>query len=146
MTTALHMIKRAFSMAGIKPAETPLTASETNDGRDLMNDMLAAWDANGTLEGVPLVSDVNDTVDAPRYADWAIKANLSILIRHEYDIPVTQGAAFAASQSFAAMVNADVELFDIEFPDTLPIGSGNRDNYYSYVDDVFFPRNTKRNF
>jgi hypothetical protein len=44
------------------------------------------------------------------------------------------------------MIAAENNWEDIEFPDTLPVGSGNRDDFYTYVDDNFFPRNTRRNF
>jgi hypothetical protein len=147
MTTALHMINRAFSKAQIKPAETPLTASEVSDGLDVMNDLLAHWDATGTLKGVPLMDDVNDTVDCPRYAERAIKASIAVMIAGEYNVPVTQAMAVDVSDGLAAMIAAGGSLsIDIEFPDTLPRGSGNRDDYYTYVDEDFFPNNTKLNF
>ena len=147
MTTALKMISRAFSKAQIKPAETPLTASEVEDGLDVMNDILAHWDANGTLKGVPLLNDINDRVACPRYAERAIKASIAIMIAGEYNVPVTQAMAEDVYSGVSAMIAAGNTLsIDIEYPDTLPVGSGNRDDYYTYVDDNFFPNNTKLNF
>jgi hypothetical protein len=140
------MIKRAFSKAGIKPAETPLSDSEIEDGLDSLNDLLSEWDVNDTLVGVPLLDDVNEVVECPRYADGALKAAIAIRIAGEYNIPVTQAMAVDASASLSAMIAASTDFSDIEFPDTLPIGSGNRDYGHTYENDVFFPRNTKRNF
>lgn len=146
MTTARRMIERAFSKAGIKPAESPLSDSEYQDGLDVLNDMLALWDANSVLEGVPLMDNTEDTVDCPRYAEGAIKAGLAIAIAGEYDRAVTQAMAADWTDKFEGLVAANTDLSSIDFPDTLPIGSGNRDSYYSYVDDVFFPQNKVRNF
>jgi hypothetical protein len=141
------MINRAFSKAQIKAAETPLTASEISDGLDVLNDLLAHWDATGTLKGVPLMDDVNDTVNCPRYAERAIKASIAVMIAGEYNVPVTQAMAVDVTDGVGAMIAAGPSInIGIEFPDTLPVGSGNRDDYYTYVDDNFFPRNTKLNF
>lgn len=146
MTTALHMINRAFSKAGIKAAETPLSPSELEDGLDIMNDMLAQWDAAGTLKGVPLIDDSADHVNCPRYADRAIKGALAILIAGEYNVPVSQAMAVDASDGLAAMIAAGNNWKDIELPDTLPKGSGNKVDYNYYDDDNFFTKNTDLNF
>ena len=146
MTTALKIIERAFSKAQIRTAETPLSDSEINDGRDTLNDMLALWDATGVLKGVPPVDDVNTDLQEPRAATLMIKSNLAIRIVSEYGIQVGQGLALEATSSLSEWITSSIDLTQTEFPSTLPIGSGNRDEYGYGFDRDFFPENTNRNF
>ena len=146
MTTALQVIERAFSKAGIKPAEAPLTASEISDGLDTLNDLLSEWGTNGPLtEAVP-VDSANDELIIPRFAFGAVKANLAIRLASEYDRPVTQGMAFDATNSLNELVKATIDLSDIDFPSTLPVGSGNMDDLFVGVRDEFFRESKKRSF
>ena len=146
MATGLAILKRAFSMAGIRAAETPLSASEVEDGLDLMNDLLSLWDATGTLKGAEPIDDVGDEVVIPRHAQYAVKANVAIGLAGEYGIPVTQSLAHNASTSLAKLVTASIELRNVDFPATLPIGSGNRDEYGTGYDRDFFEENEVENF
>ena len=146
MTTARKIIERAFSKAGIRAAETPLEASEISDGLDVLNDMLVSWDATNTLKGVPPVMNADDELAAPRYAIGAIKANVAILIAGEYGITVTQSMAYDASNSLSELVKASINLRGIEYPSTLPVGSGNRDEFGDGYDRKYFPEDKTLNF
>ena len=146
MTTALQVIERAFSKAGVKPSETPLTASEVSDGLDTWNDLLSEWGTNGTLKDAVPVESVNDDLEIPRYAFGAIKANLAIRLAPEYDRQVTQGMAFDATSSLNELVKAGIDLSNVHFPSTLPVGSGNQDDLFIGAQDEFFPMPKKRNF
>lgn len=146
MTTALKIITRAFQKATIKAAETPLTAAELEDGLDALNDIINQWNATGLLKGVSPVADSNTDLFEPDYATAALKANLATIMCGEYDIPVNQGLAVDASQSKSNLISASTNLEDIEFPSTLPVGSGNDNQYgYDYNRD-FFPENEDDNF
>jgi hypothetical protein len=144
MTTALQIIKRAFAKVGIRAAETPLQASEINDGVDVLNDMLATWGATGVLKGVDPVMNATDEVKAPRYAIWAIKANVAILIAGEYGIEVSRSLANDATSSLAQMLSVEIDMTNMPFPSTLPRGSG---NYWGVGwEDSFFPADNTQNF
>jgi hypothetical protein len=135
MATGKDVIERAFSKAGIRPAETPLQASEISDGLDILNDLIAQWGAVSILKGVPPLADVNDVILAPPEAIPALKANVTILLAGEYGTPVSQSMAHGATESLAFLITS---AFDIETPvfsDTLPQGSGNTEGYeYTYFD------------
>ena len=142
MATALKIITRAFSKAGIRAAETPLSASELSDGLDVLNDMLSSWNANGVLTGVRLLNDINAETFIPRDAEWAVKANLAIILAGEYGVEISTAMAYDASNSLAEMTKARIDLSEINPPDILPRGSGNiqRD------DSDFFPAYGADNF
>lgn len=146
MTTALKIIERGFQKAGIKAAETPLKASEVADGLDVLNDILNSWNATGLLKGIGPVDDEGTDLQEPDYATWALKATLAIMIAGEYGIDVTQAMAVDKTDSMSALVTASANLNDTEYPSTLPIGSGNRNQYGYGYDRDFFPENNKENF
>lgn len=145
-TTALQIIERAFSKAGVKPAETPLTNAEVQDALDTLNDMLSEWDVNGTLKGAVPVETVNDDLIIPRFAFGAVKANLAIRLAPEYDRVVTQGMAFDATDSLKELVKATINLSDLDYPSTLPVGSGNQDGLLIGIEEEFFRGDKRRNF
>lgn len=146
MTTALKVIERAFSKAGIRAAETPLSASEVEDGLDVLNDMLSEWGTNDILKGAIPVAVVGDELIIPRFSLGAVKANLAIRMAGEYDRPITQAMAFDASNSLNSLTIATLDLSDVDYPSTLPLGSGNDDEFLSTQFRDFFPEGKKRNF
>ncbi len=145
-TTALQVIERAFSKAGIKPSEAPLTAAEISDGLDTLNDLLSEWGTNGPLKDAVPVDNVTDTLVLPRFAFGALKANLAIRLAPEYDRTVTQGMAFDATSSLAELVKATIDLSELDYPNTLPVGSGNQDGLFTGVRDEFFRGGKRRTF
>jgi len=142
--TALKIIERAFSKAGIKPAEASLTASEIEDGLDALNDLLAAWGANGTLKGVNPVMNPSDEMITPREADWALKSNLGVIISGEYGEQVNKILLTEADNALSEFLSATTNLDQIPYPSTLPKGSGNDQDYDWYSD--FFEDDTEENF
>ena len=136
MATALQILNRAFSKAGIKSAEVALTATESQDGLDILNDLLASWSATGVLNDTAPVADINDTVVAPDYALGALKANVAVLLAGEYGVIVTPAMAADVTFFTNLMSTMETDLSDVPFPPTLPTGSGNDDYYYT---PIFFP-------
>lgn len=145
MTTASHIINRAFSKIGVRAAETALTASEVQDGLDALNDMLSEWDAVGTLKGAFPVKEPGDSLSMPRYADGAVKANLALRLAPEYDREITPAMQDDARNSLSNLITASVNLNNTKYPATLPTGSGNTGSGFG-VDSDFFPDDKVRKF
>lgn len=146
MSTAQKILDRAFTKNGIRAAETPLTPSEISDGLDVLNDLLASWDSTGVLKGITPVMDVSEDLMEPRYSTWAIKTHVAAILAGEYGVQVTQALAADVVNSMNSMLSASINLQDLEFPSTLPIGSGNRNLYGEGFDRDFFREDQKRNF
>jgi hypothetical protein len=147
MTTALHVINRAFGKIGVRAAETPLTASEVQDGLDTLNDMLSEWDNTGILKGVFPVKEPEDALTMPRYADGAVKNNLAIRLASEYDRDITAGMAQNAKDSMGALISASINLNITEYPSILPTGSGNTGDKFGIGDNSeFFKENPVKHF
>lgn len=145
MAQALQIIERAFSKIGVKASETPLTASEIEDGLDTLNDLLSEWNNDGTLKGAVPLANVNDDLNLPRFALGALKANLAMRIAPEYDRVVLPGLLMEATDTLSNLIKSSIDLRTINFPSTLPIGDGNQGQSDNSLID-YFPEDKTRNF
>ena len=145
MATASSFITRALQKIGVRTSETPVEAEEMQDGLDALNDMLISWEMSGIVLGFSPVADAEDEVRVPRYAHAAIKAELAVLMGPEYSKPPSQILLLEASTRKDELLNAVITIGDVEFPSTLPLGSGNQCGNYN-IDRRFFPDNEKEHF
>lgn len=143
MITALKIIERMFSKAGIRAAETPLEASEVETGKDILNDLITMWNATGTLRGVDVVADINDAVNIERFMLPALAAKGALTLAGEFDVEITAAMVKDADDSLNNLIKATRNLENINFPPTLPLGSG---NYTDFDDSDFFPELGTKNF
>jgi len=147
MTTALQVINRAFSISGVRAAETPIQPEESVIGLDILNDHIKMWSNLGILPGALPINDTSDELNVPEYAEPALKYYVAAAISVEYNIQVTQQLAFAAEEALNNLITINTNMgIDIDYPSTLPLGSGNRTIYKEDADVAFFPEVPKDNF
>ncbi len=144
MTTYLKVLQGAFLDIGVKAAESPLSPSEISDGLTELNDMLAEWDLVDIIKGIEPDEDAGIDMMEPRGWTGGIRANVAVRLAGQYERPVTQSLAVKASRGYNAIVISQYNQQDYELPDTLPTGQGNCNT--AWIDDEFFPTNSKRNF
>ncbi len=152
MATALDVISGALKLLGVRAAESPIEDNEAQDGLVSLNDMLNEWDE---VKKTCLGFETLDTVQDELYVDdgviGAIKANLAVYIAPEYQRLVSPALQQRADDGFKA-IRASKPLDPLQYPDSLPVGSGNQDNGYSGNGDVpgsayggaFYPGNTTK--
>lgn len=146
MSTARKIIERAFSKIGVKAAESPLSPSEIEDGLDSLNDLLNTWNSTGELKGVSPVQDVGTDLQEPDYATMALKSSLAIILAGEYGVAIPQGLPTEATIAMSSMIVASANTSNVEFPPTLPRGSGNQNAVLGSTFTDFFPEKNRRNF
>lgn len=144
--TASYIITRALTRLGIRASETSLESDEVQDGLYLLNDMLSSWTEAGYNLGFSPVAGITDEVRIPRGAVAATIDALAIMLAPEYSRPISPALVLAAKLSFDNMLKSIVFIGDVDFPSTLPRGSGNECSPDNYIDDTFFPEKDKRNF
>ena len=141
MATATDLITDSLVHLGIRASETALQADEIQDGLNRLNDMLAEWEEAGLLLGFSPVADVADEVRIPRGANAAVKYALAIRSAPDYGRTVSAALAENARDSLKNMLNANVFIGDVDFPATLPKGSGNHCWDDEWLNSRFFPQN-----
>lgn len=143
MATASDVVNRALTKAGIRADESTVTASQMNDGTDALNDMLISWENSGILLGFQPVSNSADEIRVPRHALAAIKSNLAVFLAGEYGRPANAILLAEAISTKDDLLTSLVQVGDVEYPSTLPQGSGN----HYYDDDLrLFPESKNENF
>ena len=146
MTTALQIVNGAAEELGIKTAEIALEADDYRAIFERMNDMLSEWAYSGMAPAFLPVVNATDEVLIDRNGVGAVKYNLAVRCASAFQRPVSQALAGMAEESLARLRSATLFTGQVEYPDSLPKGAGNRACEWGLDDDRFFPHNKKENF
>ena len=150
-TTVLDIVTGALQLLAVRVAESGVTPSEGVDGLAALNDMMNEWNVDGIDVGYESLDDTADEIFVDLGSIGAMKANLAVYIAPEYGKTVSPALAERARRSRRSL-RASIPLNPAQFPDTLPVGSGNEDNNFvgdgdapgNVRDSRFYPSNARR--
>ncbi len=152
-TTVNDIVKGALLLLEVRTAESAVTAAEAEDGLTALNDMMNEWNVDGINVGYESLDDINDELFVDLGAIGAIKSNLAIYIAPEYGRIVSPDLTERANRSKKSL-RSSIKLNPSQFPDTLPVGSGNELTGYSGDGNTnangnmrsskFYPSNVRR--
>jgi hypothetical protein len=145
MTTALQIVEGAAEEITVKTAEIPLESADAMIFFNRMNDMLLEWADLGITPQFAEVYNLTDEIGIDRNAVAAVKYNLAIRCAPAFQKQVAMALGTVASDSYNRLL-ASITNINVEFPDTLPVGSGNECAEANYLDDRFFPSQKEENF
>jgi len=145
MATAADIIRGALRKIQILGSESPIEDDEIADGLEDLNDWGTELEASTLQLGFVPVASPGDTVNIPAQAVGMYKNNLAIYMAGEYGAPVTQTLVKSARDSMDRALITFAPVINVEFPDTLPIGSGNECDLI-IEDQRFFNPNSVENF
>ncbi len=148
--TVTQVVRGALLLLGVKPSESAITSEEAEDGLNSLNEMMNEWNVNGLNVGYETLDSVDDILYVELGAIGAIKANLAVYIAPEYDRAVSPELQRRADRSVRSL-RGSLSLSRLEFPDSLPVGSGNEENYTqddgdansNLRDSRFYPSNNR---
>jgi hypothetical protein len=141
METAADIIKDALLEIGVHDAETPLEASEVATGLKYLNRMMSSFAVQGINIGYIPVTNVADYVTVPEGAYDGIVACLAKRLAQQFGAPITQLLMQNAQDGRKSLLRLSVKVIPSQYPDTLPMGSGNSGYGYgsSICNDNFYP-------
>lgn len=145
MTTMLEVVNDAFEEISVKVAEQALQSDELQSGIRRCNDLLTSWDDIGYIVGYNPVFNGDDDLGIDASTVRAVKANLAVKLAPSFQKPVTLDLRLEANESLDLLINANIFIGKVEFPDTLPLGSGNQGCDFD-TDMRFFNNNKDENF
>lgn len=151
MATVTEIVTGALQLLEVRIAESAIEPNEAEDGLTSLNDMMNEWSVDGINIGYETLDSVSDELFVVLGSIGAIKANLAVYIAPEYGRIVTPSLAERAIRSKRSL-RASLPLNRSQFPDTLPIGSGNEGNNFTSDGDApgglsssrFYPSNAER--
>ena len=135
MATAGQLVTQILNEILVRESESPMQADEVQDVIFNMNVYMLAQSANGINLGYTSVSDTGDTITVPDGALMGIIANVAIMMAPTFSATVSPGLITKAQVGMRAMRKLGVSMSESEYPSTLPIGSGNEQNWR---DDHFY--------
>lgn len=150
MATVTEVVTNALQLLEVIPAETAITPAEAEDGLVSLNDLMNEWNDNGINIGYETLEAIDDILHVNAGTLGAIKSNLAVYIAPEYGRAVSVELAARAKAGKKAVRGA-INLNPSQYPDTLPVGSGNEDNHFTVDGDSpgnlrdsrFYPSNVR---
>jgi hypothetical protein len=127
MTTALQLIEDSFDDIGIKPAETDLSDSEIAIGIRRLNRLAVGFASSGLNFGFTKVTNKDEVLTIPDWSEDLFISHLAIRLAPGFDVDITPGLVATASESLKVVQRRLISVPEVQFPTTLPIGSGNYD-------------------
>lgn len=123
--------------------EAPIEASEIQTGIRYLNRLMSRLAAQGYNLGYTEVSTVGDDVTVPSGALDGIVSNLAIALAAQFPQGgISEALRTKAVLGMKAIRSLTIEIIPTNYPDTLPIGSGNqcggsisRDRFYGNPED-----------
>jgi len=137
MATAAQVTKAILQEILVHGSESELEADEFKDTVFVMNNYMTAQDANGINLGYTVVSNLGDEITIPAGAIQGLISNVAIMIAPQFGATVDQGLVVKAKIGLQAMRKLGVTIGKMQFPGTLPIGSGNESNNFDSRDHFF---------
>lgn len=136
--TAGDLIKDALTELTVQAQEQTVPAVDLNTGVRYLNRMMQMLDAEGVKLGYTLVNSPNDVLTVPAGAYEGIMFNLALRLANGFDVNTTGEFRQVARDSKRVLYKLGVGLNTMNFPSTLPIGSGNEGNAELYEEQHFF--------
>lgn len=135
MATAKEVIYDALEEIRFKGAEDPIQKYEAESARRYLNDMMTMWAAKGINLGYTVISNIGETLTVPDGAIFGIKKLLAISISSKLKAEVSQLLYKQAEEGWKAILNLAFSISPLEYPETLPKGSG---NYCGIYDEKYY--------
>lgn len=129
--TKRQFVTAAFEEIGLAAYVFDLTPEQLNSAMVRMDAMMATWNGKGIRVGYPIPSSPqNSTLDqetnVPDSANEAIITNTAVRIASGYGKTVSPDTKSIARQSYEVLLSRAAMPQEMQFPDTLPRGAGNR--------------------
>ena len=127
MEKAGDIIKDALGEITVLGAEAPVESVDAQAAIRYLNRMMAAYNSDGVDLGYTVITSFGDDVTIPDGAIEAIIPNLAVRLHAQFEgaDPLSQDLLARAVAGKRTLLNIAVTINASEFPNTLPIGSGN---------------------
>lgn len=141
--TRRQLIQQAFEEIGIGSG-FEIAPDMLDSARQRLDAMMATWNGMGIRVGYPLVSTPSSDLDTdtavPDSAVEAIYTNLAIKLAPTYGKQVAPETRVNARAAYGVLLQRAVTPSEMQFPETLPYGAGNKP--WRYAVDPYFPQPT----
>lgn len=103
MTTVTQIVSRSLRLLGVLDPAEAAEAEDMTTGMQVLNGMLARWEANGLALGWASVSSPSATIPLPAEAEEAVAYNLALKLAPEYKVEPSAWIVGDAREGLAAL-------------------------------------------
>ena len=129
--TKRELIIQAFEELGLSGYDFDSRPEELNTALKRLDSLLAMWNAKGIRLGYPIPStaegsDLDDDSNLPDSANEAVITNLAVRIAPTIGKGASRDTKKVAKESYTALLTLVTQPVTMSFPNTLPLGAGNK--------------------
>lgn len=125
MATVKEVVTDALEEILAQSSEEPIAAADGETGIRYLNDMLTMWELLGVNLGYTTVENMGDHLTVDDGALFGIKKLLAISLAPKFNAEVSPFLMREAKQGWQAIEDLTFKINAVNYPSTLPIGSGN---------------------
>ena len=144
--TKQQVIESAFEEMGMGSYVMDIQPEELEGALRRLDTMMAEWNVQGIRVGYPLSSLTNTSLTqdtgTPDSATEAMITNLAVRLSPSYGKGIARETKVSAKKAYDTLLMRALSLqpHNKQYPETLPVGAGNR--RYGYRNQNFMPRPT----
>lgn len=125
------IVKEAFAELGMADYDFDIQPEESMTALRRMDAMMATWAGKGIILGYPLPgspagSNIDQESGLPDAAVETVVANLAVRIAPGFNKQINPATVATAKQGYLGFLTALAIPRELQFPNTLPLGQGNR--------------------
>lgn len=129
METAQSLVKDILQEIFVQADEQSIQSIDFQTALRYLNRYMQQLNADGVSLGWTNLVNPSDVATVPDGAVLGIIYNTALQLAGSYDVEVSGSLVSNAQSSMKTMLSLGVSIGNTEFPNTLPIGSGNEQNY-----------------
>ena len=144
--TKRQIVDAAFEEMGMASYVFDIQPEEAQGALRRLDTMMAEWNVQGIRVGYPLSSISESSLDQdtgiPDSATEAMITNLAVRLSPSYGKGLARETKVSAKKAYDTLLMRALSLqpHNKQYPETLPVGAGNR--RYGYRNQNFMPRPT----
>jgi|GEM_PF-439810 len=138
--TKRELVRSAYRKSGLGGVFANLTASRLQDALFDLDSMMAIWSEKGINLGyvTPTTqggSSLDDASNIPTWANLAVYLKLAPILAADNGKTVADDIKKEGRSAYNAMIRTMAQPIEMQYPDTMPSGQGNKG--WRYYDDAF---------
>lgn len=140
--TKRQLIEKAMTVSALASYTYDLTPAQYQSSLTSLDGMMGVWQARTIFLNWPQATtqgdaDLDTTVTLPDEAEQPIYLNLAILIAPEFGKTISNDTQKMARSSYSTLLGTFTKPVERSFPDTLPVGAGNKP--WRDTENPYFP-------
>jgi len=140
--TKRQFVEAALTEIGLASYVFDLQPEQLEYARRRLDAMMADWNGKGLRLSYPIPSSpelgsLSEETNVPDSANEAVILNLAVRLAPSYGKQIMPDTRLLAKTAYDTVLQRATAPIELQFPDTLPSGAGNK--YWRDADDPFMP-------